>query len=138
VIIAAAVIVSRVDGSALPPSYDVIVNAGNPLDSISRDDLAAYFLKRRAAWPSGSPVQPVDLPPESETRKLFSTEVLRRSPRAVSAYWIQEIFAGRSEPPPVKSSDAAVLLYVSTTPGAIGYVARGTVQAGVHRIGIIP
>jgi ABC-type phosphate transport system substrate-binding protein len=126
------------DGASLVESYDVIVHAGNPTDSLSRQQIAAYFLKRRAAWPAGHKVEPVDLPPESTTRKAFSNEVLGRSPSAISAYWIQEIFAGRSEPPPVKSTDQAVVLYVSSTPGAIGYVSRGLIHAGVHRISIVP
>ena len=83
-------------------------------------------------------MKPVDLRPESEARKLFSLDVLRRSPLSVTAYWMQEIFAGRSEPPPVKSSDTAVILFVSTTPGAIGYVSRGTTPAGVRSITIVP
>jgi ABC-type phosphate transport system substrate-binding protein len=136
--VSAAFAARHSEGSSLPDAYDVIVHSANPVQTLSRQQLAAYFLKPRSVWPVGATVQPVDLPPESNTRKAFSNDILGRSPSAVAAYWIQEIFAGRSEPPPVKSTDQAILLYVSSTPGAIGYVSRGASHAGVHRISIVP
>jgi ABC-type phosphate transport system substrate-binding protein len=108
--------------AAVEQPYVVIVNPANPLHELSRDQVAAYFLKQRGAWPNGTFVHPVDLPPDSRTRTVFSRDVLRRAPADISAYWIQEIFAGRSEPPEIKNTDAAVITYVSMTPGAIGYV----------------
>jgi ABC-type phosphate transport system substrate-binding protein len=121
-----------------PAEYVLITHAANPVMALSRDQAAAYFLKRTPKWPDGRVVEPVDLPAESRVRVGFSHEVLRRSPSAVSAYWIQEIFAGRSEPPPVKSSETAVLDYVERTPGAIGYVAARSVSAGVHVLLVTP
>ena len=121
-----------------PAEYVLIANAANPVVALSREQAAAYFLKRTSRWPDGRAVEPVDLPAESRVRVGFSHEVLRRSPSAVSAYWIQEIFAGRSEPPPVKSSETAVLDYVERTPGAIGYVAARSVSPGVHVLLLTP
>jgi len=122
--------------SATP--YHVIVHSDNPLRELSRDQIAAYFLKRRTTWPNGAPVDPVDLPPDSRARFDFSREVLRRSPNDVSAYWIQEIFAGRTEPPEVKGSDAAVVAYVSSAPGAIGYVSAMPNNSFVRVLVLIP
>ncbi len=130
-------------GTTAPPhlstEFRVIVNASNPVRSLSREDVAAFFLRRRTSWPGGGAVAPVDLPAETSVRDTFSRQILHRSPSAVSAYWVQEIFAGRSEPPPVKSSDAAVVAYVSSTPGAIGYVtATVTVNGMVHDVAVTP
>jgi hypothetical protein len=123
-----------------PPvaEYLVIINANNPLRELSRDQVAAYFLKRRARWPHGAGVDPVDLPPDSPARSAFSRDVLRRSPSDVSSYWVQEIFAGRSEPPEVKTSDAAVVSYVASTPGAIGYVSALPPGTSVRVLMITP
>jgi hypothetical protein len=125
-------------GSRVPGDVIVIVNAGNPIRELQRDQVAAYFLRRRATWPSGARVDPVDLPPDSPARSAFSRDVLRRSPGAVSAYWVQEIFAGRSEPPEVKSSEASVVSYVAATPGAIGYVTTMPSGGAVHALVILP
>ncbi len=125
--------------SPLSTEFRVIVNASNPVRSLSREDVAAYFLRRRTSWPDGGPVAPVDLPAETAVRDTFSRQILHRTPGAVSAYWVQEIFAGRSEPPPVKNTDAAIVAYVSSTPGAIGYVAAAAVVNGtVHDVAVTP
>ena len=122
----------------MPPGYEVIVHASNPIDTLNASRLRRTSLKRRAAWPGGSVVKPVDLRPRSEARSCSRSTCCVGLPLSVTAYWMQEIFAGRSEPPPVKSSDTAVILFVSITPGAIGYVSRGTTQAGVRSITIVP
>ena len=121
-----------------PGSFFVIINSNNPIRELSRDQVAAYFLRRHATWPNGSGVHPVDLPPGSQARSAFSRDVLRRAPSDVSAYWIQEIFAGRSEPPEVKNTDAAVLSYVAATPGAIGYVSTVHSTSTVRVLAILP
>lgn len=133
-----AVTVDASDGRRGDPEFLVIVNASNPLREVSRDQIAAYFLRRRSTWPNGTGVDPVDLPPDSRARSAFSREVLRRSPGDVSAYWVQEIFAGRSEPPLIKNSDAAVISYVSAVPGAIGYVQTTPGVPGVHVLVVTP
>ena len=118
--------------------YFVIVNTGNTLRELTREQVASYFLKRRTTWPNGTLVLPVDLPPDSRIRTTFSHAVLRRAPEDISAYWIQEIFAGRSEPPEIRNTDAAVITYVSSTPGAIGYVSAMTASSTVRVLTISP
>jgi ABC-type phosphate transport system substrate-binding protein len=118
--------------------FIVIVNVNNPLRAMSRSQLAEYFLKRRATWPNGTAVDPVDLPPDSRARSAFFRDVLRRAPNDVSAYWVQEIFAGRSEPPEVKNSEAAVVSHVSAIAGAIGYVTMTPVDPSVRVLVVTP
>jgi ABC-type phosphate transport system substrate-binding protein len=125
-------------GASPVTEYRVIVNPANPIRSLTREDVAAYFLRRRTNWPQGPAVSPVDLAAETSVRDTFSREVLHRTPSAVSAYWVQQIFAGRSEPPPVKDSEAAVVEYVIHTPWAIGYVSVRSVTSGVQVIEVKP
>jgi len=67
-------------------------------------------------------IHPVDLRGEAVARREFSSRVLNRSVAAVRSYWQQRIFSGRELPPPEFDSDEAVLKYVASSPGAIGYV----------------
>jgi ABC-type phosphate transport system substrate-binding protein len=106
--------------------YKVIVHPSNPVTSLSRQQLAEYFLKKTAAWPSGKSVAPVDLERSSPARAAFSRDALAKSVAQVAAYWQQQIFAGRAVPPPEKRSDAEIVAFVERNPGAIGYVAEGT------------
>jgi ABC-type phosphate transport system substrate-binding protein len=121
-----------------PPAYKIIVHPANPVTELTRADVAAYFLKRRFAWSTGLAVAPVDLPADTDVRRRFSQDILGRPPKAVASFWIQEIFAGRAVPPPVKSTPTAVVAYVTATPGAIGYVPADTPTTAVRVVRVTP
>jgi ABC-type phosphate transport system substrate-binding protein len=110
-------------GSALR-TYRIIVHPQNPMEKVDRRFLAQAFLKKVTDWPHGETIHPVDLPPDSMTRRLFVEDVLRRSVGAVKSYWQQRIFSGRGLPPPELDSEEAVISYVLSHPGAVGYVSE--------------
>ena len=120
--------------SAQEGHFKLVVNAANSVSTVSRDEAARYFLKKTAAWPDGSAVQPVDQAP-GPTRRVFTSAVLRKDVFAVKSYWETQIFSGRAVPPPEKPSDAAVIAFVKENPGAIGYVsAAAPLGEGVREI----
>ena len=114
--------------------YVVIVHPNNRVSKLDRKFLAEVFLRRTTRWPDDTPIRPVDLGPDARTRSLFSQEILFRSVASVRSYWQQRIFSGQGLPPPELSDDAAVVSYVLTHPGAIGYVAAGTALNGVTAV----
>ncbi len=109
----------------------VIVNASNPVSSMSRTEVARRFLKQTTTWPNGARVEPVDLSKSSPVRQAFSRQVLGRSVASVESYWLQTVFSGRDVPPPERSSDAEVVSFVRSVPNAIGYVSAGASREGV-------
>jgi len=114
--------------------YMVIVNAANPGGVVSREVLADIFLKKATRWTSGAPIEVVDQSLESEIREAFCRDALELTPRAVMSYWQEQLRSGGERPPFVKASDTEVLEYVSTRPGAIGYVSAGTPVDGAVRV----
>jgi len=106
-------------------AFVIVVHPSNGAGSASRDFLADAFLKRTTRWPDGEAISPVDLRADSPVRKAFSESVLKRSVAAVRSYWQQRIFSGRGVPPPELDGDEAVLRYVLSRPGAVGYVSAG-------------
>ena len=102
--------------------FVIIVHPSSKISSINRFELAQIFLKKKSRWPGGEVANPVDQKLTSKVREAFSKTVLKKPISAVNAYWQQRIFSGRDVPPPQKSSDAAVILYVSSHEGAVGYV----------------
>ena len=114
-----------------PTRYKVIVNANNPVTSISKSELAAMFLKKADSWATGALVVPVDQTERAPVRQSFSRDVIGKPPAAVKSYWNQLVFSGRSVPPPEKLSDAEVILFVKTTPSAVGYVSAAAQTKGV-------
>jgi ABC-type phosphate transport system substrate-binding protein len=116
--------------------FQLIVNSANPVSVLTPDDIERLFLKERTSWEDGLAVEPVDQPARSDVREAFSRAALGRAPRAVIVHWQRQIFSGRSVPPPELESDDAVVEYVRTHIGAVGYVAPGADVSGVKAVEI--
>lgn len=119
--------------------FRVIVPRGSSQSAISRAELSAIFMMRTRRWPDGSAILPVDQGPRSPIREHFSRSIHGKSVSYVIRYWQRVIFAGRGLPPRELPSDAAVIDFVTTNRGAIGYISReATVSEGVRVIVIKP
>jgi ABC-type phosphate transport system substrate-binding protein len=119
------------------PSYVVVVNAANPLTSLSKGDLAKIFLKKVDRWSNGQQATPVNLGDTSPARERFTRDILGKSITALESYWQQQIFSGKNVPPVSKASDAEVIEFVRANPGAVGYVSAKAADApGVKRLGV--
>jgi len=107
------------------PDFKIIVHPGRA-GQVERSFLADGFLKNVTRWPDDEVIRPVDQRPDSPARRRFSEVVLKRSVAAVKTYWQQRIFSGRGVPPPELDSDEAVVRYVESHEGAVGYVSSAT------------
>ena len=105
-------------------TYKIVVNQANPVGSLSKSQLAQYFLDS-ATWDNGTPVATVDLPATSPVREAFSRELLGMSVSAASA-------RVKSSSTPTVATDREVLAFVRLKPGAIGYVSASTETQGVR------
>lgn len=115
--------------------FKIIVNPANPVSSITRTQASAFFLEK-TTWEDGQPVAPVDLPPTSSTRDVFSGEVLGMPVSSVVQRWRGSSGSQSTDAPPVVATDREVLAYVRLKPGAIGYVSAATATPGVKVIPI--
>jgi ABC-type phosphate transport system substrate-binding protein len=135
----AAALMSIVPAAARAQGFKVIVNASVSDRAISRTKLTRIFLKQDTSFPAGQPAAPVDLTASSPIREAFSKAVLGRGAGPVKTYWQQQVFAGRASPPPQKPSDADIVAFVSSTPGAVGYVsADAAIGDGVKLLKVDP
>ena len=103
------------------------VNASVPLDP---DRLAAIYLLRIATWPDGSRIVPVNREAGSEARAQFTASILKEDNSSLAAYWNEMHFMGKL-PPVVQQSEQAMLAFVRTVPGAVGYISASTVPVDV-------
>ena len=115
--------------------FKIVVNPSNPVSSMSKAQLSKLFLDK-AAWDDGVAVTPIDLPPASPVREVFSREVHGLAPSAVTERWRRAASASGAAPPPAVASDREVLAYVRLKPGAIGYVSPGADVNGVKVLSI--
>jgi ABC-type phosphate transport system substrate-binding protein len=108
----------------------VVGNPQIPVATISVEELTLIYLIQRASWSNGVPIVPVNREASSPTREYFSEQLFNRSPADMSEYWNRLRFTGKF-PPLVQTSDQAVLGFVRSVPGAIGYIDAATAPTGV-------
>jgi ABC-type phosphate transport system substrate-binding protein len=119
--------------------FVVIVNQANPVTSLSLQQLADIFMRRTAQWADGgNAVHPVDQPAVAAVRDVFSRAVHGRPAAAIASYWGQQLFSGRAVPPPQRPNDRAVIAFVRSDAGGIGYVMPGGTLQDVKVVRITP
>lgn len=107
-------------------AFRVVVHRNNPIESITRAELSAIYMKRTRSWRDGSEIVPADQPVSSAVRERFSRSIHGKNVAYVTRYWQRLIFSGRGIPPRQLQNDAAVLELVKNRRDAIGYIARDT------------
>jgi ABC-type phosphate transport system substrate-binding protein len=123
-------------GAGFSQNIKIIVNKDNDISSISKDQLSRFFLKKSTKWDNGNKVTPVDLTTNSDARESFTKRIHGKSVSAINAYWQKKIFTGKGVPPVELQSDAEIVEFVSSNPGAVGYVSAGANTAAVKVINI--
>ncbi len=122
--------------AAHAPGFVVVVNQSNSVTTLSLTDLQRMFRKQTRMWPHGETVVPVDWDATSEIRQEFSKRVLNRSVREMGEYWVQQSITQGLTPPTTLRSARAILRFVASVPGAIGYVPAVDLDDTVKRVGV--
>jgi hypothetical protein len=79
------------------------------------------FLKKTLVNAQGTRWIPLNLNPDHPLRQAFSQTVFKQKPEDMEIYWNDQYFQGIS-PPYVVNSEEAVLRFIASTHGAIGYI----------------
>lgn len=115
----------------------VIVAPDHPLASLDRAAVAAIFKRRQRVTGDGTALVPLNLPAADRLRIAFSRAVYDQDPGELDAYWNERYFHGIS-PPHVVNSVEAMLRFVASTRGAIGYVPACRADARVRVLLVLP
>ncbi len=105
----------------LDPAFVVVAAPGTTDRKLTREEVARIFLRRQNFWHDGGRATPVNLPVTHPLRRQFSQAILGETPEAFEDYWRDLYFHG-VVPPHVLASEEAVVLFVASTPGSVGYV----------------
>lgn len=133
----AAILLSAADAQPRADApFHVIAHPSAPVSTMSRAELSAIFMRRKKSWRDGTEIHAVE-PSPAQLREQFSRAIHGKTLAYVTRYWQRVIFAGRGVPPRTLPSNAAVIEYVKTHPGAIGYVAT-TAGDGVKIVTVTP
>jgi ABC-type phosphate transport system substrate-binding protein len=99
----------------------VIASPQVPDATISVKQLADIYSSKKDFWANNTRVVPVNREASSVERENFSEAVFKLSPQELGEYWNRLRFQGEF-PPLIQTSDQAVLGFVRSVPGAIGYI----------------
>jgi ABC-type phosphate transport system substrate-binding protein len=83
---------------------------------------------------SGVSVTPVGGKPGTGARNIFLQEFLKQDEEKYTAYWTVRRYIGKGAPPAELASDAEVVNYVQSTPGAVGYIDEAALKPGMNVI----
>ena len=109
----------------------VIVNPGNPVASLTADQVAALYLGNASTFPQGGAALLADQPESAGIRNDFYQKATGRSASQVKATWARITFTGKGTPPKELKSEAEVKAFVASDPKAIGYIDSSAVDGSV-------
>lgn len=117
---------------SLASAQDVILvaNKGVQISEINSSDLRAIFIGAKTRFSDGSHAEPVTLK-GGPAHEVFLKKHLGEEPEDFRAQWRRAVFTGQGAMPKAFSSESALIEYVATTSGAVGYVSRVSSQDNV-------
>lgn len=113
----------------------IIANNSVRDTAASKSDLRDVFLGASSNLKSGSHVVPVLLK-GGAAHAEFLVIVIGRSDTGFQSNWKSLVFSGQASMPRTVDSEKAMVEYVETTPGAIGYILKSTPHEGVKTIAV--
>jgi ABC-type phosphate transport system substrate-binding protein len=113
------------------PQIAIITAPEGPQLVLDQNTVRNVYLKKIFVDGKGRRLTPVNLPSGAPLREAFARALLHMDDAQLQDYWEQQYFQGVSPPYVLGSSDAMVR-FVATTPGAIGYVVPCQVDSSVR------
>ncbi len=135
-VLCAAVLALALPAMADEAGFRIVVHPDNPTTELRAAEVSSLLLKKKVKWDHGVPVEPVDLAAASKLREAFSKEIHGRSVSSIKNYWTGPMRSAGKTPPPELKDDAAVVAYVKSHPGAIGYVSPRARLDGVKEVSL--
>lgn len=118
----------------------IVYHTGFPPEAHTRAQARDAFLGEGGAW-GGLEVRPGVYMDTDPSQAHFVTTVLGMTPEAFDSLWAARIVREGRPAPKRLQSPQAMLDYVATTPGAVGYVRRAdaaAVAAYGNRLDVLP
>ncbi|MCG5054206.1 MAG: hypothetical protein KA712_14675 [Myxococcales bacterium] len=111
-----------------PVEVAVVINAANPMGSMTLDEVRSFYMKQKSSWPDGEKIRPVDTETDDAARTLFLGKVLKTNPTDLERHWLEIKYRSAESPPKRMEDEAGVLKYVGAFKGGIGFVAVSALE----------
>lgn len=103
-------------------AVDLIVNANNPNDLITKRKVRSIYGLHLKNWGRASTIKVYALPDNHEIHIRFCKDFLSIFPHQLRAAWDRATFSGTAQAPVIVRSVEEMIQKVSENPGAIGYI----------------
>ena len=130
--LAAMVLMSSANSSALASEIVVVVSAKSQVTSLSASQVADIFLGKVSRFPDGNQAFAIDQSEESAARERFYSQFTGKSTAQVRSHWSKIIFTGRGQPPRQVLNSVEAKRLVVENPNAIAYIESKLVDASVR------
>ena len=129
-----AALFAAVSAAALPAQAEVVVvvNPAAAASSMSKDEVAQFFLGKSSA------MAPVDQPESAPLRAEFYKKVTDKDLSQAKTLWSKLVFTGKATMPKEMAGSAEVKKFVAANPKAIGYIDKSAVDATVKVVYTAP
>jgi hypothetical protein len=119
------VLVSIVASGLLSPvvADEILVVTRQDLvtNEVTMKRLENIFLRKTLMNAAGIQWVPLNLSANHPVRLAFSQQLFKKRPEDLESYWNSQYYQGIT-PPYVVASEEAMLRFIASTPGAIGYI----------------
>lgn len=112
----------------------VIISPDSDLKTLQRSQVKAIFLGKIKRLPNGDIAIPVNQGEKSGSFDAFNEKLLGKSSAKLLQFWATRIFSGKGMPPKILKGDQAVIDFVKSVKGGIGYIDSGSVSAEIKVI----
>jgi len=109
----------------------VIVNSSVRVTEISKSDLSDIFTGGSTHFKDGSHAIPVTLK-SGPTHESFLKEYIGRPEKLFRGSWMALVFAGQANMPEAFNTEAELLRFIESKPGAIGYIGKPEESAKIR------
>lgn len=113
----------------------LIVHPDVPVDSLERREIRDIFLGETSRWPNQERITFVTLKTR-QVHETFLSEYVGRTSSQYDIYWKKKVFSGQGRMPKSMDSPEAVIEFVASTRGAVGYLPAGTSVGNAKAISI--
>lgn len=114
------------------PLLVVVGHLGVSPQALSTAQLQAIFSMRTRTWPNGAPVRVLVLPDNNKLHHAFVAKWLNLLPFQLRRAWDRLVFSGIGRAPETVQTEQEMLTRVAATPGSIGYLSQGLVDASIY------
>lgn len=116
----------------------IIAHPSLDINHLNHEEASNLFLGKVKTTKNGTIPLLYDLPDKNKIKASFYQRLTNRNPAQLHSYWARKLFSGQATFIPIKlSSTAEMLMMISSTKNAIGYLPTNNLNDNVKVLLII-